>query len=101
MEADFQSCKQKDKCMDAFMEGLLKRINEVNKDVELTPEGWKMYYRLRFLLETYPKSQTQHVTDYERDFIKGIRERHKYSISDLAFIFRRSKSTIHEALQRE
>lgn len=100
MEANFKTCTQKDKCMDAFLEGLFKRINEVNKDVELTPEGWKMYYRLHFLLETYPNPQTQHVTGHERDFIKGIKEHHKYSMSDLAFIFRRSKSTIHEVLNR-
>lgn len=71
------------------------------KDVKASADEWKVYYRVQQILVRFPKPQPQHVDEQEAEAIKDLREHHKYSISDLAFIFDRSKATIHDVLNRQ
>ena len=83
------------------MSNLLEKSGELADGVQLSSREWKMFYRFQMILYYYPKPQSQHLSEDEKTAIKSLREHHKYSIDDLAFIFMRSKSTIHECLKKQ
>ena len=80
---------------------MLNRFYELLEDVKLTAKEWKPLFRIEYNFMHYPKPQPKQVPEYEAT---SIRELHKaypsYSIEDLAWIFMRSKSTIHAVLNR-
>jgi hypothetical protein len=81
-------------------EEIFERIDESLKDAKVPPNEWKLFYRIKRILVRFPRKQPQHVDDDEAEAIKGLREHHNYSISDLAFIFDKSKVTIHAILKK-
>ena len=90
-------------CKRKFMKELmLGRFWKLLDDVKLTPAEWKPIFRLNFNFLHYPNPQPKHVPDYEADSIRDLhRDNPVYSIGDLAWIFMRSKSTIHDVLNRK
>ncbi len=84
---------------DVVVLGLFSKIEANIRDIALPPNEWKIYYRIEVILLRYPRDQPQHVEEEEAERIAILRRRHKYSVGDLAFIFNRSKSTIHEVLK--
>ena len=96
-------CDKIIQCKRKFMKELmLGRFWKLLEDVKLTPTEWKPIFRLDMNFLHYPNPQPKHVPDYEA---KAIRDLHKdyppYSMGDLAWIFLRSKSTIHDVLNRK
>ena len=86
--------------IEKIMCDLLKKSDEVSNGVRLPAKEWKMFYRLQMVLAYFPKEQSFHITDQEAEAILDLRTRHNYSITDLAFIFQRSKQTIFEVLKK-
>ena len=82
------------------MEGLRQKSDEISEGVSLKKSEWKMFYRLNNILYYYPDPQPKQVCPDEAQEIISLKEQHKYSIGDLAFIFQRSKSTIHQVLKQ-
>ena len=105
MKSAFSECPHKEeffeKIMDFTLNQLDERILRSLETVKGTPNEWKIYYRVQQILVRFPKPQPQHVDEEEAEEITGMSEQHHYSVSDLAFIFDRSKATIHEVLNRK
>jgi hypothetical protein len=93
--------QQCEKCIDKLMLGLVKKSNEISKGVSLPKKEWMMFYRLQTILNYYPNPQPQQVCNGEAEVINELKEQHGYSIGELAFIFQRSKSTIHAVLKQK
>jgi hypothetical protein len=86
--------------MDFTLDQLRERIVRSLETVKGTPDNWKIYYRVQQILGRFPKPQPQHVDEEEAEEIINLWKAHHYSISDLAFIFDRSKATIHQVLKK-
>jgi hypothetical protein len=67
----------------------------------LTSKEWKMFYRLHMILHYFPNPQPNQIGKDEAIEILAKQKAHGYSVGDLAFIFMRSKSTIHEFLKEK
>jgi hypothetical protein len=96
-ETNQQQCK---KCIEKLMLGLIKKSNEIANGVSLPKAQWTIFYRLQMMLHYYPNQQPQKVCNDEVLAIKDLKQQHGYSIGELAFIFQRSKSTIHSVLKQ-
>jgi hypothetical protein len=78
---------------------LREYINEISRGVKLTAPEWRMFYRAYFVLFYFPDKQPRHVCTEESEWIKQLKHDHpSYTVEDLAFIFMRSKETIHRIL---
>ena len=88
------------KCIDELMLGLIQKSNEISKGVSLPKKEWMMFYRLQTILNYYPDPQPKQVCKEEAVAINELKTRHGYSIGELAFIFMRSKATIHAVLKK-
>jgi len=86
------------KCVEELLSGLVAKSNEITEGVSLSKKEWMMFYRLQMILHYYPSPQPERVGDDEALTINDLKEQHGYSIGELAFIFQRSKSTIHGVL---
>lgn len=94
-----QKCQNKDECIRTFILNLEEKVEEIFEGEELPAPQWRAFYRLIMMLNYYPDEQPKHVTEFEANCIKRLHEAHpSYSIEDLAWIFIRSKSTIHAVL---
>jgi len=98
------NCKNSDACF-VYVEKKIKKqmrkqIDESLKDVKLPADEWKILYRIERIIVRFPSKQPQHINEEEANAIKGLKNHHNYSFSDVAWIFNRSKSTIHEVLNR-
>jgi len=100
----FINCENGDACIPHIGKKIklemARLIDEGLKDVKLPANEWKIYYRIEQIILGFPCNQPQHVNEEEANAIKELKKHHNYSVSDLAFIFNRSKSTIHEVLSR-
>jgi len=100
----FSKCAHKEDCFDKITEfttgQIAERFVESLKDVMAPAAEWKIYYRIEVILLRFPCKQPQHVNEAEAERILELRKAHKYSVSDLAFIFDRSKATIHAVLKQ-
>lgn len=67
----------------------------------LTSKEWKMFYRLQMILHYFPNPQPNQIGKSEAIEILAKQKANGYSVGDLAFIFIRSKSTIHEFLKEK
>lgn len=92
--------QKKQECKEELMKGIVAKSNEIMDGVLLTKAEWKMFYRLQIILCYYPDPQPQQVCNDEAEAITDLKEQHKYSIGELAFIFQRSKSTINAVLKQ-
>ena len=92
--------QQREKCIDKLMLGLVKKSNEISKGVSLPKKEWMMFYRLQTILNYYPDPQPKQVCKEESEAINELKTHHGYSIGELAFIFMRSKATIHAVLKK-
>jgi hypothetical protein len=88
------------KCVEELLSGLVAKSNEISEGVALTKAEWKMFFRLQMILHYYPDPQPERVGKDEASEISVLKEHHDYSIGELAFIFQRSKSTIHAVLKQ-
>jgi len=100
----FFQCAHKEECfnmiMDFTLDQMRERIVRSLETVKGTPVEWKIFYRIQQILVRFPKPQPQHVDEEEAEAILDLWKAHRYSISDLAFIFDRSKATIHQVLKK-
>jgi hypothetical protein len=92
-------CKEK-ACYESLRTKLLEKTFEISENVVLTNREWLMYYRLENVLRYFPYQQPLHIDGLEAEAILGIKKTHDYSVGDIAFIFQRSKATIHEFLKK-
>lgn len=92
-------CERKAACIEALMSDLINKSFKLTENVTLTPKEWLMYYRVTEMLHYFP--DPNHNTYAKKKPKKSkLREAHGYSVGDLAFIFMRSKATIHEILRK-
>ena len=96
-ETNQQQCE---KCIEELMLGLVKKSNEISNGASLTKKEWMMFYRLQTILNYYPDPQPKQVCKEEAEAINELKTHHGYSIRELAFIFMRSKATIHAVLKK-
>ena len=89
-----------EKCKNALMKGLYDKSNEISEGVSLPKAQWSMFYRLQTILCYYPDPQPKQVCKAEAETINILKNHHGYSIGELAFIFMRSKATIHAVLKK-
>lgn len=88
------------KAIEKTMSDLLQKSVDITEGVRLPAKEWRAFYRLQMVLYYFPQEQPFHVSDQEAEAILDLRQVHKYSITDLAFIFQRSKQTIFEVLKK-
>lgn len=99
-ETPHSNCKHRNRCASEVVCDILRQFDGLFKGVELTRDEWLAYFRvLEFLVYSYPNGQTEHVDKFEAEDIKDWQKK-GYSVGDIAFIFRRSKSTIHDVINR-
>jgi len=71
-----------------------KLLQEIESHRSHDPRLWKIF----MLLVNLPQ-QPRHVTEPEKAFMKELRRRFHFSISELGFIFNRSSETVSRQLE--
>jgi hypothetical protein len=85
-----------------LMREIISRIDKVFEGEKFTAKEWKPFYRVDMMLRYLPDPQPKHVGKDEAKAIRQLHEDHpSYSIEDLAWIFMRSKSTVHAVLNEK
>jgi len=72
---------------------------DLNKKEILTNHESRIFWFILVRLLRFPNSQTPTVEEHEAKLMHFL-YLHHFSMGDLAFIFDRSKSTIHETLKK-
>ena len=101
MEVEQETKVFSDKQLIAFMEGLDKQFKEALQTPVLTMNDYKVlwWFKHKLLRLLNEEGESRELTASDKNIINALNLYH-FSIGDIAFAVNRSKSTVHDYLNR-